>query len=469
MQIGAAIGSVGGPAPPHEPPGAARPVRRRHRRRDRGGLPHAARRRAARDGDALPRRLRGRRARPLDPRERHLLLGRDRRVRRDDAPRRHDAVPLLAPPAPALRAGSPCSSRSPAPAFVRLLRAVQARRAQAARPGLAAPCAGRPRRGRHRRRHRGRARRLARPGGARVRRARRRLRHGAGRDGRRAVVPRRLAARRAPPRDGAREGARVRAHHRLRRGGAATSRRRSSSAASSAPRSATPRGRRSAIRDRAGRLRARRDGRVLRRRRPRAALRARARRRAGRELRPARPDDAHRRHRLRRPAPLVALPVPAGEPGARRPAPSGDALRAALARPAAELLVPADLPDFREDAPLAALSAASAGAGQRVALVRGSDGRPRGLVDLALLGALGPAELGWTRAADAMVPFVVARAVRVVARRDRGAPPPRAAAAPDRPGRRGARLDRRAGARARGARARGGRGGRGRPGGGRAP
>jgi chloride channel protein, CIC family len=85
---------------------------------------------------------------------------------------------------------------------------------------------------------------------------------------------------------------------------------------------------------------------------------------------------------------------------------SGDALRAALARPAAELLVPADLPDFREDAPLAALSAASAGAGQRVALVRGGDGRPRGLVDLALLGALGPAELGWTRAADAMVPFV---------------------------------------------------------------
>jgi CIC family chloride channel protein len=85
---------------------------------------------------------------------------------------------------------------------------------------------------------------------------------------------------------------------------------------------------------------------------------------------------------------------------------SGDALRVALARPAAELLVAADLPDFREDAPLATLATASAGAEQRVAIVRGADGRPRGLVDLALLGALGPSELGWTRAADAMVPFV---------------------------------------------------------------
>ncbi|ABS26590.1 chloride channel protein [Anaeromyxobacter sp. Fw109-5] len=84
----------------------------------------------------------------------------------------------------------------------------------------------------------------------------------------------------------------------------------------------------------------------------------------------------------------------------------GEALRAALARPVAELLVAPELPDFREDAPLAAVAAASAGAAQRVALVRGADGRPRGLVDLGLLGALAPAELGWTRAADAMVPFV---------------------------------------------------------------
>ncbi|WP_242353144.1 chloride channel protein [Anaeromyxobacter sp. SG64] len=95
------------------------------------------------------------------------------------------------------------------------------------------------------------------------------------------------------------------------------------------------------------------------------------------------------------------------QPRSRATAAGGasDVLRQALARPAAELLVLPDLPDFPEEAPLSAVAAASAGTSQRVALVRGADGRPRGLVDLALLGALGPAELGWTRAADAMVPF----------------------------------------------------------------
>ena len=60
--------------------------------------------------------------------------------------------------------------------------------------------------------------------------------------------PGELAARRAPPRDGRCEGARVRAHHRLGRRRSGTSRPRSSSARSWAPRSVTPRRRRSAIR-----------------------------------------------------------------------------------------------------------------------------------------------------------------------------------------------------------------------------
>jgi CIC family chloride channel protein len=83
---------------------------------------------------------------------------------------------------------------------------------------------------------------------------------------------------------------------------------------------------------------------------------------------------------------------------ARTPAPVG--------LPARALLFADELPRFPEHAPLAELARAGGSAArQRVALVSAADGRPRGLVELSLLSALGPDELRWARAADAMVPF----------------------------------------------------------------
>jgi CIC family chloride channel protein len=69
------------------------------------------------------------------------------------------------------------------------------------------------------------------------------------------------------------------------------------------------------------------------------------------------------------------------------------------------LAVPAALPDVREDASLAELARAAAGSAQRVLLVRAADGRARGLVDVTLLAHVPEADLGWTRAGDAMIPF----------------------------------------------------------------
>lgn len=74
------------------------------------------------------------------------------------------------------------------------------------------------------------------------------------------------------------------------------------------------------------------------------------------------------------------------------------------------LQVAAELPHFPEHAPLSELARAAARASlQRVAIVSAADGRPRGLVELSLLSALGPDELGWARATDAMVPFAAVR------------------------------------------------------------
>jgi CIC family chloride channel protein len=81
------------------------------------------------------------------------------------------------------------------------------------------------------------------------------------------------------------------------------------------------------------------------------------------------------------------------------------AVRAALAaRTVRALVVAPELPEFPESAPLADLAAREAER-QRVVVVLGATGSPRGLVDLALLAHLPPEERRWTRATDAMVPF----------------------------------------------------------------
>ena len=98
------------------------------------------------------------------------------------------------------------------------------------------------------------------------------------------------------------------------------------------------------------------------------------------------------------PATRRESPLHRSEARGTAPLPPGLAARA--------LLVPDELPAFPEHAPLAELASAGARAvRQRVALVRAPDGRPRGLVELSLLAALGPDELRWARATDAMVPF----------------------------------------------------------------
>jgi len=85
---------------------------------------------------------------------------------------------------------------------------------------------------------------------------------------------------------------------------------------------------------------------------------------------------------------------------------SASGSQAAGAPPVRAFLAPSELSDFPESASLADVAQAAAGATrQRVALVRASDGRPRGLVELSLLANLSPSDLRWTRAADAMVPF----------------------------------------------------------------
>lgn len=71
-----------------------------------------------------------------------------------------------------------------------------------------------------------------------------------------------------------------------------------------------------------------------------------------------------------------------------------------------ELVLPFELPELAETASLAeAVRVARTGSRQRVAIVRGGDGRLRGLVDLSLLATVGAEDLAWARATDAMVPF----------------------------------------------------------------
>jgi len=80
-------------------------------------------------------------------------------------------------------------------------------------------------------------------------------------------------------------------------------------------------------------------------------------------------------------------------------------LGAALAaRSVRALVVPPELPDYPESAPLSELEPRD-GVRQRVVVVRAAGGAPRGLVDLAVLAHLPPEERRWTRATDAMVPF----------------------------------------------------------------
>lgn len=98
------------------------------------------------------------------------------------------------------------------------------------------------------------------------------------------------------------------------------------------------------------------------------------------------------------PAGRAASPVHRGDAGSPAPGPGAPPIR--------DFLAPCELPDFPESAPLSELAqAAAAGSRQRVVVVRAPDGRPRGLVELSLLANLSPADLQWTRAADAMVPF----------------------------------------------------------------
>jgi CIC family chloride channel protein len=98
---------------------------------------------------------------------------------------------------------------------------------------------------------------------------------------------------------------------------------------------------------------------------------------------------------------------PAQLPSRAAPAPAGgEDLFASLARrPVRDLAVPPELDAFDERASLQDLATAGARAlGQRVVVVTGAGG-PRGLVELATLADLPPAERGWMRARDAVVPF----------------------------------------------------------------
>jgi CIC family chloride channel protein len=85
---------------------------------------------------------------------------------------------------------------------------------------------------------------------------------------------------------------------------------------------------------------------------------------------------------------------------------AAEGVPAPLGLTARSLRIAGELPPFPEHAPLSELAGAATHAlRQRVALVCAADGRPRGLVELSILSALGPDELRWARATDAMVPF----------------------------------------------------------------
>ena len=94
---------VGGPGSRGECAREAHPAGGGCRRRNLGGVPHAARRGAPRRGGPLPRRLRGRRARPLDSRQRRRVLGRHLDLRREHALRSHGALSVRARASAAVR------------------------------------------------------------------------------------------------------------------------------------------------------------------------------------------------------------------------------------------------------------------------------------------------------------------------------------------------------------------------------
>jgi CIC family chloride channel protein len=79
---------------------------------------------------------------------------------------------------------------------------------------------------------------------------------------------------------------------------------------------------------------------------------------------------------------------------------------AAVTVRADDVLTPPELPDVEEATPLRVLAAAASGAArQRVVLVRSAEGRPRGLVEIAIVAELARDDLANLRAHDAMVPF----------------------------------------------------------------
>ena len=85
MQIGGALGSTGRPLSQGQRPRAPRADGRRHRRRNLGGVPRAARRRADRDRDAVSRRLRVGGADPERARVGGRVLGLDLAARRGNS------------------------------------------------------------------------------------------------------------------------------------------------------------------------------------------------------------------------------------------------------------------------------------------------------------------------------------------------------------------------------------------------
>jgi CIC family chloride channel protein len=99
------------------------------------------------------------------------------------------------------------------------------------------------------------------------------------------------------------------------------------------------------------------------------------------------------------------LPSRAGSAAHRRAPHAGAALADVAARPARDLLVPAEVGPLDERAPLAAILAAAADArAQRVVALAGPAGLA-GLVELSTVAEVPEAERHWMRGQDARVPF----------------------------------------------------------------
>jgi CIC family chloride channel protein len=109
---------------------------------------------------------------------------------------------------------------------------------------------------------------------------------------------------------------------------------------------------------------------------------------------------------LRRETLYPAQLLSRASPAHRRAADADVALADVAARPARDLLVPAEVGPLEERAPLAAILAAAAPArAQRVVALAGPSGLA-GLVELATVAEVPEAERHWMRGQDARVPFV---------------------------------------------------------------